>query len=142
MKTVNLPKYQAEIRGYCERVNNAFHPDCIILHGSLARGNFTSTSDVDLVVIGGTLPDNFFQRLFELNRLRDGKTPLEVMGYTLSEWEQMMANRHLTTLEVLQWGIPLMGHQLFRQWRVQLDDWKSQGLRRDKNSWVIPRTFH
>jgi len=140
MKIINLPKYQTEIAAYCERVNQAFHPACIILHGSLARGNFTDTSDVDLVVVGGTLPDNFFQRLFELNRLRDGKIPLEVVAYTLKEWEQMMTNRHLTTLEVLQWGIPLTGQKLFRQWRAQLDGWKSQGLRREKNSWVIPQS--
>ena len=141
MKTVNLPKYQTEITEYSERVIEAFHPDCIVLHGSLARGSFTTTSDIDLVVIGGALPDNFFKRLFELNRLRDGKTPLEVIGYTLGEWEQMMANHHLTTLEVLQWGIPLTGQKLFRQWQRKLEEWKSQGLRRTENSWVIPQAL-
>lgn len=140
MKTLNLPAYQTELLAYCERVVNTFHPDCIVLHGSLARGEFTPTSDIDLVIIGGSLPDNFLRRLFALNQLRDGKAPVEVIGYTLAEWEQMMSNYHLTALEVLHWGIPLVGQDLFYVWRHKLDTWKSKGLRRNDKSWSIPLT--
>jgi hypothetical protein len=141
MSVISLPAYQTEILDYCERVVTTFHPDCIILHGSLPRGKFTPASDIDLVVIGGDLPENFLRRLFELNRLRDGKTPLEVVGYTLAEWEQMMANYHLTSLEALHWGVPLVGQDLFQQWRATLDKSKAKGLRRDSKSWIIPRTL-
>jgi predicted nucleotidyltransferase len=141
MKTIELPAYQTEIFDYCAHVVNAFHPDCIILHGSLARGGFTPTSDIDLVVIGGKLPENFLKRLFALNQFRDGKTPLEVVGYTRPEWEQMMSNYHLTALEAIHWGIPLVGQDLFYTWQSRLDQWKSKGLRRDNQSWVIPHTL-
>ncbi len=141
MKTIELPAYQNEILDYCERVISVFHPDCIILHGSLARGEFTPTSDIDLIIIGGNLSDNFLQRLYALNQLRDGKTPLEVIGYTLAEWEQMMLNYHLTVLEALHWGVPLLGHDLFYFWQGRLDKWKARGLHRSSNSWIIPHTL-
>ena len=52
MNITPLPVYQYEIMRYCKRIENAFDPACIILHGSIARGNYTPFSDVDLVVIG------------------------------------------------------------------------------------------
>jgi len=131
-------RFRDEIERFCKRVQDQFQPDCIILHGSLARGTDTSRSDVDIVVIGSNLPANFLNRMFELNHLRDGKAPIEVVGYTLAEWEQMMANRHLTALEALQWGIPLRGQALFARWHSQLLEWKTEGLQRGATSWAIP----
>ena len=60
------------------------------------------------------------------------------MGYTLVEWEDMMSRFHLTTLEALQWGIPLHGEALFAQWHEHFVYWKSLGLCRGKGSWFIP----
>jgi hypothetical protein len=130
--------YQAEIEQLCLRLQKQFQPDCIILHGSVARGTYTQNSDVDILVIGGNLADNFLTRLFELGQLRDGKTPFEILGYTLTEWEDMMSRFHLTTLEALQWGIPLHGEALFEQWHERFLHWKSLGLSRGKVSWFIP----
>lgn len=130
--------YQRAIEQFCERVVEKFQPDCIILHGSVARGTYTAKSDVDLIVIGDSLNPNFLTRLFELNELQDGTTPFEILGYTLIEWERMLSRFHLTTLEALQWGIPVYGEALFAQWQASLDAWKSLGLQRGEVSWVIP----
>jgi predicted nucleotidyltransferase len=135
---MKIAVYKAEIEQLCLRLQEQFQPDCIILYGSVARGTHTPKSDIDILVIGGNLADNFFTRLFELGQLRDGKTPFEILGYTLSEWEGMMSRFHLTTLEALQWGIPLHGEALFEQWHERFLHWKSLGLSRGKVSWFIP----
>lgn len=135
---VELPVYKFEIGQFCQRVEEAFQPDCIILHGSIARGAYTPSSDIDIIVIGERLPENFFERAYQLNRLRDGTTPIEVVGYTLSEWQHMMGQLHLTVLEALHWGIPLQGQVLFGQWKSKLEEWKSMGLRRETVSWSVP----
>jgi predicted nucleotidyltransferase len=127
-----------KIEQFCRRVVKSFRPDCVILHGSMARGTARPSSDIDIVVIGGRLPENFFERSFSLNRLRDGTAPIEVVGYTLAEWEQMMAQLHLTVLETLHWGVPLYGEALFAQWKEKLEQWKSLGLRREASSWSVP----
>lgn len=135
---MKLPIYQTEIEQFCKKALEQFQPDCIILHGSVARDTYTEKSDVDLIIIGGRLDSHFLTRLFELNALQDGKTPFEIMGYTLSEWENMMSRFHLTTLEALQWGIPLHGETLFAQWHERFEHWKSLGLHRGQVSWFIP----
>ncbi len=143
MKTIaDLPGYQNQIEGYCQRVREEFNPTSIILHSSYARGTNSPTSDIDLIVIGDGLPRNFIRRLYELNRLRDGTTPIEVVGYTLVEWEQMMDKYHLTVLEALHWGIPLHGEALFSHWKSIFTQWQSSGLRREERSWVIPQAIH
>jgi len=136
--TTTIAVYEAEIQEFCQRVVENVQPDCIILHGSVARGTYTARSDVDLVVIGGRLPENFLDRLSTLARLHDGSTPIEVIGYTLAEWQRMMRNFHLTVLEALHWGIPLYGEELFRQWQIRLERAKAVGLTRGRTSWRIP----
>ena len=137
-----LPAYQLQIEQFCHRVKDLFHPACVILHGSVARCAHTRTSDVDMIVIGNDLPNNFFERSYQLNCLRDGVVPLEIVGYTLDEWEGMMDGFHLTVLEALQWGIPLHGQALFEKWQERLAYWKTFGLQRTGTSWSIPVTLH
>lgn len=135
---MKLSIYQTEIEQFRIKALEQFRPDCIILHGSVARDTYTDKSDVDLILIGGRLNPHFLTRLFELNALQDGRTPFEIMGYTLAEWENMMSRFHLTTLEALQWGIPLHGEVLFAQWHERFVYWKSLGLCRGKVSWFVP----
>jgi predicted nucleotidyltransferase len=132
------PVYRAEIAQFCQRVEEVFHPVCVILHGSLARGTNTATSDVDIIVISEHLPQNFLERLYQLNRLRTGVAPLEVLGYTLSEWAQMLEHLHLTALEALYWGKPLVGEALFAQWKEKLAAWQAMGLERGATNWTVP----
>lgn len=136
-----VPVYQAQIEQFCHRVEESFQPDCIVLHGSIARGTHSRFSDIDIIVISNRLPGNFFERAYELNRLRDGTAPIEVVGCTLFEWEQMMEQLHLTVLEALYWGIPLHGQALFEQWKSRLEKWKSMGLRRGEMSWSVPQAL-
>ncbi len=139
MKTI--PMYSQEIEKFSKYTSAKFSSACIILYGSLANDTYQPHSDVDIIVISDELPENYLQRLVELNRFRDGKTPFEIIGYTTREWEKMMATHHLTVLEALHWGIPLTGEALFELWKSQLEGWKKLGLRRGKSSWVIPPAF-
>jgi predicted nucleotidyltransferase len=136
--TMAIAVYEAEIQEFCQRVIENVQPDCIILHGSVARGTYTARSDVDLIVIGGRLSENFLDRLSTLSRLHDGHAPIEVIGYTLAEWQSMMRNFHLTVLEALHWGIPLYGEELFRQWQTRFEAAKAAGLQRERSSWYVP----
>ncbi len=133
-----LPVYQTGIQAYCQRVVAVFQPDCVIVHGSVARGDYTPYSDVDIIVVGGKLPSNFFQRMFELNRMRDGQTPIEAVAYSRDEWENMRRQFHLTVLETMEWGIPLHGEALFAVWKAEFERWKKMGLRRKDTGWSMP----
>ena len=133
-----LPVYQNDIDTYCQQVIITFKPVCIILHGSIARRTFTLFSDIDLIVISHHFNNNFLERLFDLSSVYTGNAPIEALGYTVEEWGEMMARKHLTVLEALHWGVPLYGEEIFVQWQTKLSEWKSLGLSRGEHSWWIP----
>ena len=123
---------------FANNVADAYRPDCIILFGSVARGEQTRSSDIDLLVIGGALPENQSERFRTLMTLRPRFAPIQVQSFTCAEWNQMRSERHVTVLESLNDGIPLHGQALFKQWRRQFKRWQQHGLRRDTSAWILP----
>ena len=130
-----LPVWAEE---YAQSVASIYDPDCIILFGSVARGAQKQDSDIDILIIGGDLPDNPRERFRLLMRLRPRLAPIQVQTFALSEWERMMADKHVTVLEALRDGKPLHGQEAFAQWRWQFQHWLDLGLRRTDCTWVIP----
>jgi hypothetical protein len=117
----------------------AYHPACVILYGSVAQDTDMPDSDVDLVVIGGDLPGDPFERVKQLLRLNDTIVPIEPLSYTVAEFEQMLAGLHVTALEALEFGVPLHGEQYFRQLRERFEQLKAQGLHRTAYTWTMAR---
>ncbi len=78
----------------------------IVLYGSMARGNWSTGSDFDLL-IGLRLDDGkrFLDRVYEYEQIAPG--PIEPFVYSRSEWERMWQDLHLTFLEAADYGIPL-----------------------------------
>lgn len=125
---------------FAVKIADIYRPDCIILFGSVARGEQTLSSDIDLLVIGGDLPENQRERFRTLMELRPRFAPIQVQSFTRDEWNQMRSERHVTVLESLHDGIPLHGQALFKQWRRQFKRWQQHGLRRDTCAWILPPT--
>ncbi|MCB0073455.1 MAG: nucleotidyltransferase domain-containing protein [Caldilineaceae bacterium] len=122
---------------YANTVANAYAPDCIVLFGSVARNEHKVDSDIDILVIGGDLPDDATLRFRELMRLRPALAPIQVHAYSRDEWEAMMMQKHLIVLEALNDGKVLHGERLFAQWRQRFREWKEEGLRRTDCSWIV-----
>jgi len=123
---------------YARLVSEAIKPDCIILYGSVARNQAGPDSDIDVLLIGGNLEPNWFRRLTQLSRLVNGNGPIEAIGYTRTEWDTMMKEKHVTVLEALNDGIPLHGEDLFAQWRSEFEHWQTLGLRQMPACWILP----
>jgi hypothetical protein len=123
---------------FAQSVAGTYDPDCIILFGSVARNEHSSNSDVDILVIGGSLPDLHRERFRLLLQMRPRFAPLQVHDYSRSEWDQMMATKHVTALEALNDGIALYGHDMFLRWRREFERWLTLGLRRANSVWKLP----
>lgn len=126
-------------RQFAARVVDAYHPICVILYGSVAQDTDTLDSDVDVVIIGGELPDDPFERLERIARLNDTIVPIEPLSYTEAEFAQMLAGLHVTALEALEFGVPLFGEDHFARLREQFDQLKVQGLHRTSCTWTMMR---
>lgn len=123
---------------YACRLVEGIAPKCVILFGSVARGTDGEQSDLDLVVIGGDLPENIFKRIGRVNKLTRGiRTPADIFPYTDVEFERMLDNLHVTALDCMYEGIPLHGKDYFDRLRPTFEAYMARGLRRAKAAWLF-----
>lgn len=93
------------VRNLVER----YRPRCIILFGSMARGEGGEDSDIDLCIIKET-DRPFFSRIVEARTVADGETPLDLLVYTPAEWSQMLQEgNYFLRDEILASGRVLYG---------------------------------
>ena len=58
------------VKGFAEKIRQAFDPLMIILYGSYATDTFTKYSDIDVAVVVGSIEGDFLEQEAELYRLR------------------------------------------------------------------------
>jgi predicted nucleotidyltransferase len=81
-----------------------YHPQKVILFGSMAKGEIDDWSDIDLVIIKET-PKRFLARLKEVALLCRAPVGVDYLVYTPSEFEQMASEgRPFIQEEVLRKG--------------------------------------
>ncbi|AEH51671.1 nucleotidyltransferase domain-containing protein [Pseudothermotoga thermarum] len=94
---------------YTQRVVETLKPRCVILFGSFARGDVNEGSDVDIIVIAD-FKENFLDRVKLLLDLNDGiGIPVEPLGYTPEEFQEMRDRQNPFILEVIETGKILYG---------------------------------
>jgi len=84
-------------------------PRAVVLFGSFARGDINEGSDVDLLVVAD-FKEPFLDRIKLLLDLNDGTgLPLEPVGYTVEEFQEMRKKGNRFLKEVLRTGKLLFG---------------------------------
>lgn len=101
------------IKKFCKNVIKEIQPKCIILYGSLARGDFNERSDVDVIVISSKLPKDYYKRAELLQSMIETLDPIEPLGFTPDEYIAMIKNRHCTSLFAMKEGRALYGKNYF-----------------------------
>ena len=109
----NLKFITKGIKKFCKNVIKEIQPKCILLYGSLARGEFNERSDVDIIVISSKLPKNYYKRAELLYNLVETLDPIEPCGFTPDEFINMIKNRHCTSLFAMNEGKALYGKNYF-----------------------------
>jgi len=100
MTAANLKR---ELNGVVRDLKKSYHPEAIILFGSLARGKTKPTSDIDLVVIKRTSKP-FTDRLREVALLHHAHVGVDILVYTPKEWQDMLSGGGFVADEVLKKG--------------------------------------
>ena len=74
---------------YLSKIKKFFSIDKFIIFGSRARGDYFLDSDIDLIVVSKDFEDiNFRKRMGILLEWWEGPVDLEVLCYTLQEFER------------------------------------------------------
>ena len=137
MKNFKIPMYSEEVKEFNLKVIKKYNPKCIILYGSLARGDYNERSDIDLVIISDSFVINPLERLKNLMDLNRSGAPIEPLGYTSKEFELMLNKRNPTALFALEDGIPLFGKKYFLKLKKRYKLIKKKfGLILDECVWV------
>lgn len=82
------------------KVVEVLSPRCVILFGSFATGDINEGSDVDVLVVAD-FKKGFLDRIRKLMDLNTFGIPLEPVGYTPEEFEEMKRSGNPFILEVL-----------------------------------------
>ncbi|MGI8576094.1 MAG: nucleotidyltransferase domain-containing protein [Egibacteraceae bacterium] len=78
----------------------------VVLHGSVARGDFNVWSDVDVLVVADALPERFLDRL---DALAPWPPRIQPVAWTPAEWRQRSARRDPIAVTVCRHGVWLAG---------------------------------
>ncbi len=91
---------EAELERIVAKLKKDYHPQKIILFGSLANGTVKEWSDIDLAIIKET-KSRFLDRLTEVAFLCRAKVGVDFLVYTPQEFEQAQRRKNYFILDEL-----------------------------------------
>ena len=103
---VNLEKRQEileKLDEYVKYLVEHLNPKLVILFGSFTKGDVNEGSDIDLIVLANFTED-FLDRIKKLLDLNKYGIPLEPIGYTPEEFNEMLERKNLFIKEALRTG--------------------------------------
>jgi len=80
----------------------------IIIFGSIAKNNYTGTSDVDIVIILKESDLNFIERIVKYRKYFDLDIGVDLFVYTFSEFEKMKRENNFFIKEIIDYGISIL----------------------------------
>ena len=86
-----MPDYNKILEGIKDQLIQKFQPSKIILFGSVAKGTFRETSDIDLCVIQDT--NNKKTLLTDMYVEIESDIPFDIVLYTNEEWSRCEYDR-------------------------------------------------
>lgn len=92
-----------KIEEYVEEVVKSLNPYLVILFGSFAIGDINEGSDIDILVVAD-FEENFLDRIKKLMDLNKFRIPIEPIGYTPEEFNEMKNRKNAFIMEVLEKG--------------------------------------
>lgn len=92
-----------KIEEYVEEVVKSLNPYLVILFGSFAIGDINEGSDIDILVVAD-FEENFLDRIKKLMDMNKFRIPIEPIGYTLEEFNEMKNRKNAFIMEVLEKG--------------------------------------
>jgi len=92
-----------KIDDYLGEVVKKLNPNLVILFGSFATGDINEGSDIDILVVAD-FKESFLDRIRTLMDLNTFKIPVEPVGYTSQEFNQMKNRKNPFIIEVLEKG--------------------------------------
>jgi len=98
-----LERLQDNLDRILDALKTHYHPDKVIVFGSMASGNVTDSSDLDLLIIKQT-DKRFFDRVKEVVSLCDYDVGVDFLVYTPRELSEEMESNFFVRDEIISKG--------------------------------------
>lgn len=98
-----IEEVSKKIDDYVSEVVRKLNPDLVLLFGSFATGDINEGSDIDILVVAD-FKENFLDRIRTLMDINTFKIPIEPVGYTPEEFQEMKGKKNPFILEVIEKG--------------------------------------
>jgi len=92
-----------KIEDYVNEVVKNLNPRLVILFGSFATGDINEGSDVDILVVAD-FEKKFIDRVKKLMDINTFRIPIEPIGYTPKEFDEMGKRRNPFIMKVMEKG--------------------------------------
>jgi len=94
---------EAELARYVKLLREQYHPERILMFGSLASDQVGEWSDIDLVIIKESR-QNFLDRIREVMQLLKPRVGVDILVYTPEEFAQLSRERLFMREEIIAKG--------------------------------------
>jgi len=94
---------EAELARYVKQLRETYHPQRILLFGSLVSGQVGEWSDIDLVIIKES-GQKFLERIREVMQLLKPRVGVDILVYTPEEFAQLSRERPFVREEIVAKG--------------------------------------
>jgi len=81
----------------------SYAPQLVYVYGSMASGNISEWSDIDLVIVKET-DKRFLDRTAEVLELLSPRIGMDIVVYTPGEWSVLLQKQHFVREEIAQKG--------------------------------------
>ncbi len=102
-----MPEFDRVLGEIKEQLIQKFHPSKVILFGSVAKGIFRETSDIDLCVVQDT--DNKRQLLTDMYVEIESEVPFDIVLYTNTEWNECIQDESAFAYQINNTGVKIYG---------------------------------
>ena len=92
-----------KINEYINEVVKRLKPHLVLLFGSFATGDINEGSDIDILIVAN-FNEDFLERIGTLMDINTFKIPIEPVGYTPEEFDEMKRRKNAFIMEVLEKG--------------------------------------
>jgi predicted nucleotidyltransferase len=107
MKLFTLEERQSDLKKELDRILEIiireYHPEKIVLFGSLAEENIHEWSDIDLLIVKET-SERPVDRCLQLSRLIQPKVGVDLFIYTPDEYNRLLKEKYSFLLDILDRG--------------------------------------
>ncbi|MEM3506150.1 MAG: nucleotidyltransferase domain-containing protein [Candidatus Bathyarchaeia archaeon] len=137
-KLQKLPKYSS-LKSYIEKLLSSDKKEkikSIVLHGSMARGDYSCSSDIDLLIVVSEESKRLDKRIYEYSEYSNGW--VEPLVYTDKEIIEMFNDFNPLILYALKDGIVIIDNGFWFKLKRKFNEMEKEGrLKKEGNSWIV-----